>query len=73
VDLIVPQLHGDDTVPPCDREEMPEGIAQDVQLDQGRNEIVDEDEDGEITKPARDLRKLDQYWQEIVRLQQEKE
>jgi hypothetical protein len=61
VDLIAPQLHGDDTVPPCSREETPEGIAQDVQLDQDRNEIVDEDEYGEITKPARDLRKLDQY------------
>lgn len=73
VDLTAPQLHGDDTVLPCSREETPEGIAQDVQLDQDGNETVDEDEDGEITEPARDLRKLDQYQQEIVRLQQEKE
>ena len=52
---------------------MPKGIAQEIELDQDGNEIVEEDKDGEITEHARELRKLDQYQQDITKLQREKE
>ena len=58
---------------PRGRDETPEGIAQEVELDQDGNEVVEEDEDGEITEQARDLRKLDQCQQDIARLQREEE
>ena len=56
-------------VPPLDREEMADGIFQEVLIDQDGNEVPEEDEDNEITKQARDMRKLDQYPHDIIRLQ----
>ena len=55
-------------VPPLSQEEMPKGVVQEVQIDQDGDEVPEEDEDDEITKQARDLRKLDQYQQDIFRL-----
>lgn len=54
---------GDETVSPNDHDEMPEGSIQEVPLDQNGNEIREdeEEEDGEITKPARNLKTLNQY------------
>ena len=60
-------------VPPLSREETPEGVAQEVHLDQDGNKVTEEDEDGKITEQAKDLKKLDQYQQDILRLQHEKE
>ena len=48
-------------------------MVQEVQLDQDINEVPEEDEDGEITKQARNLKTLNQYQQDILRLQNEKE
>jgi hypothetical protein len=39
--------------PPLGREEMPEGVVLEVQLDQDGIEVLEEDEDGEITEQAR--------------------
>ena len=64
---------GDSTVPPLDREDMPEGVVQEVQLDQDRNEAPEVDKDGEITEQARNLKTLNQYQQDILRLQNKKE
>ena len=47
-------------MPPLGREETYEGVAQEVQLDQDRNEVSEEDEDDKITEQAKDLKKLDQ-------------
>ena len=41
-------------------QETPEGVAEEIQLNQDGNEI-EEDEDGEITDQARELRRLEQY------------
>jgi hypothetical protein len=54
------------------QEETPESIAKEVRLDQDGNEI-EEDEDGKITDPGRELWKLEQYQQDIVRLQRERD
>ena len=55
-------------MPPLGREETPEGVVQEVQLDQDGNEVSEEDEDGEITEQVKDLKKLDQYQQDILKL-----
>ena len=47
---------------------MPEGVAQEVQLNQDVNEVPEEDKDGEITEQARNLKTLNQYQQDILRL-----
>jgi hypothetical protein len=44
------QAVGDSMVPPLGREEMPEGVVQEAQLDQDGNEVPKEDEDGEINE-----------------------
>ena len=62
------QAAGDKTVPPLSREEMLERIFLNVPIDQDGNEVPEEDKDSEITEQARDLRKLDQYQQDIIRL-----
>ena len=51
---------------------MPEGNIEEVKIDQNGDE-VEEDEDGEITKQSRNLKTLNQYQQNIVKLQIEKE
>ena len=50
---------------------MPDGDVEDVELDQNGKEV--EDEDGKITEQAKDLKKLNRYQQDILRLQHEKE
>jgi hypothetical protein len=57
------------TEPTGRREATPEGDVQDLPEDQDGNN----DEEGEIADQARGLKRLDEYQQEIVRLQQEKE
>ena len=52
---------GDNTVPPLGREEMPEGMVQEVQLDQDRNEVSEKDKDSEITEQGRNMKMLNQY------------
>jgi hypothetical protein len=47
---LAPQAVGDSTVPPLGREEKPEGVVQEVQLDQNKNEVPEEDEDDEISE-----------------------
>ena len=59
------QVVQDNTVPPLGREEALEGVVQEVQVNQDGNEAPKEDEDGEITEQAKDLKKLDQYQQDI--------
>ena len=54
------------------REQTPEGDIEEVEIDQNGDE-VEEDEDGEITKQAKNLKTLNQYQQDILRLQNEKE
>ena len=51
---------------------MPEGDVEEVETNQNSDE-VEEDEDGEITKQSRNLKTLNQYQQNIVKLQIEKE
>ena len=51
---------------------MPEGDVEEVEIDQNGDE-VEEDEDGEIIEQARNLKTLNQYQQDILRLQNEKE
>ncbi|CAD6257622.1 unnamed protein product [Miscanthus lutarioriparius] len=51
---------------------MPEDNAQEVKIDQNGDK-VEEDEDGEITEQARNLKTLNQYQQDILRLQNKKE
>ena len=65
-----PQLQG--AAATRSREETPEGDVEEVKLDQNGNEI-EEDKEGEITEQTKDLKKLDQYQQDILRLQHEKE
>ena len=60
-------------VPPLGRQETPKGVVQEVQLDQDKNEVPEEDEDDDITEQARNLMMLNQYQQDILRLQNEKE
>ena len=60
-------------VPPLDREETPKGVVQEVQLDEDGNKVPEEDEDDEITGQARNLKTLNQYQQDILTLQNEKE
>jgi len=67
------QAAGDKTVPPLSREEMLERIFLNVLIDQDGNEVPEEDKDSEITEQARDLRKLDQYQQDIIRLQSKRD
>jgi hypothetical protein len=50
------RLHG---TPLLGQEETPEGAVQEVQIGQDKNKVQEEDEDGEITEQARDLRRLD--------------
>jgi hypothetical protein len=57
------------TEPTSRQEATLEGDMQDLPEVQDRNN----DEEGEITDQARGLKRLDEYQQEIVRLQQEKE
>jgi hypothetical protein len=54
------------------REQTLEGDVQEVEIDQNFDEVK-EDEDGEITEQARNLKTLNQYEQDILRLQNEKE
>ena len=60
-------------MPPLGREETPKGEVLEGQIDQDGNEVPEEDEDDEITEQARDLRKLDQYRQDIIRLHRERD
>jgi len=53
-------------------EQTPEGDVEEVEIDQNDNE-VEEDEYGKITEQARNLKTLNQYQQNILRLQNEKE
>ena len=46
---------------------MPKGDVKEVEIDQNVDE-VEEDEDGEITEQARNLKTLNQYQQDILRL-----
>ena len=62
----------DNTATPRGREQMPEGDVEEVETNQNSDE-VEEDEDGEITKQAKNLKTLNQYQQDILRLQNEKE
>jgi hypothetical protein len=57
------------TEPTGRQEATPEGDVQDLPEVQDENN----DEESEITDQARGLKRLDEYQQEIVRLQQEKE
>ena len=50
---------------------MLDGDVKEVELDQNGKEV--EDEDGKITEQAKDLKKLNRYQQDILRLQHEKE
>ena len=58
VDPLAPQAVGDSMVAPLGREEMPVGVANEVQLDQDGNKVLVEDEDSEITEQARNLKTL---------------
>ena len=49
------------------REKMLEGDVEEAEIDQNGNE-VEEDEDGKITEQARNLKTLNQYQQDILRL-----
>jgi hypothetical protein len=49
------------TTSPHNHEGTLDGDVQDVPLDQDNNEIIEEDEDGEITEQARNLKTLNQY------------
>ena len=62
----------DNTAAPGGREQTPEGDIEEVEIDQNGDE-VEEDEDGKITKQARNLKTLNQYQQDILRLQNKKE
>ena len=62
----------DNTTAPGGREQTPKGDVQEVEIDQNGDE-VEEDEDGEITKQVRNLKTLNQYQQDILRLQNKKE
>jgi hypothetical protein len=66
------QLQPEGAVATRSREETPEGDIEEVELDQNGKE-VEEDEDSEITEQAKDLKRLDKYQQDILRLQHEKE
>jgi uncharacterized protein YlxW (UPF0749 family) len=57
------------TAEPGARVNTPEGFVQDVTFDQDGNE----DEDGKITEHARNLKRLDDYQEEIQRLQQQRD
>ena len=54
------------------REQTPEGDVQEVEIDQNGDEVK-EDKDGEIAEQGRNLKTLNQYQQDILRLQNEKE
>ena len=62
----------DNTAAPGGQEETLEGDVQEVEIDQNGDE-VEEDEDGKITEQAINLKTLNQYQQDILRLQNEKE
>jgi hypothetical protein len=66
-----PQPEPDGAAATRGREETPEGDIEEVELDQNGKEIED-DEDDEITEQAKDLKRLDQYQQDILRLQHKK-
>jgi len=57
----------DNTATPGEREQMPKGNVEEVEIDQNGDEVK-EDEDGEITEQARNLKTLNQYQQDILRL-----
>ena len=57
----------DNTAAPRGREQTPEGDVQEVEIDQNGDEVK-EDEDGKITEQARNLKTLNQYLQDILRL-----
>ena len=63
------QVQGGETRPSGRPKCMLEGHVREVITDQ----IVMEDEDGEISDQARDLRRLDIYQQQILKLQHEKD
>ena len=67
----VPQPQMDNTAAPGGRGQTPEGDVQEVEIDQNDDE-VEEDEDDEITKLVRNLKMLNQYLKDILRLQNEK-
>ena len=46
---------------------MPEGDVEEVEIDQNGDE-VEEDKDGEIAEQGRNLKTLNQYQQDILRL-----
>ena len=52
---------------------MPKGVVYEVLTDQDGNKVTEEDEDSEIIEQAKYLKKLDQYPQDILRLQHKKE
>ena len=54
------------------QEQTLEGDVEEVEIDQNGDEVK-EDEDGEITEQARNLKTLNQYQQDILRLQNKKE
>ena len=54
------------------REQTPEGDVEEVEIDQNSDE-VEEDEDGEITEQARNLKTLNQYQQDIPKLKNEEQ
>ena len=56
----VPQSQMDNTIVHGGREQMSEGDTQEVKINQNGDE-VEEDEDGEITEQARNLKTLNQY------------
>ena len=67
-----PQLQMDNTTAPGGREQTPKGDIEEIKLVQNGDE-VEEDEDGEITEQGRNLKMLNRYQQDILRLQNEKE
>ena len=63
----------DGVTTPRSREGTLDGHVRSIELDQNGIEIAGEDEDGKITEQARNLKMLNQYQQDILRLQNEKE
>ena len=63
----MPRPQMDNTTASGGREQMPKGDVKEVEIDQNGDE-VEEDEDGEITEQARNLKTLGQYQQDILRL-----
>ena len=62
-----PQLQTDNTAAPRRREQTQESDVEGIEINQNGDE-VEEDEDGEIIEQARNLKTLDQYQQDILKL-----